>query len=154
VWEKVLVFPQEIDEKGVWTSVIQAHNCVHQALAKRVEGTVLHIVDGLENAKRLLMPGLVPLSKADVYIPAVSLASCFAKTIQCVLMDKAEKDFPGYGFGTHRGYGTPQHKAALETLGICPIHRKSYGPVKSLLQQTDPNLWESGSDLTSERSIL
>ncbi|TAK97871.1 MAG: ribonuclease HII, partial [Verrucomicrobia bacterium] len=41
-----------------------------------------------------------------------------------------EREFPGYGFAEHKGYGTPQHLAAIAELGPCPIHRRSFAPLK------------------------
>jgi ribonuclease HII len=130
--------PRGIDEVGVWTSLINAHNQVHEALEAKLRavdpwGELLHIVDGLENARRRLDARFTPLSSADLYVPAVSLASCFAKVVQCELMDLAAKSYPGYGFERHRGYDTPQHREALARLGVTPIHRKSYRTIRDLL---------------------
>lgn len=131
-WKVLTVSSEKVDELGVWRAVVLAHKSVHMLLAREVEGSVLHVVDGLQNAQKDL-PGLVTLAKADLLVPAVSLASCFAKVTQCQLMDEAETRYPGYGFGSHRGYGVPQHKKALKKLGACPIHRRSYSPIQRLL---------------------
>ena len=50
---------------------------------------------------------------------------------------KAELDlrFPGYGFARHKGYPTPEHLAALRSLGPCAIHRRSFGPVREAIAQ-------------------
>ena len=48
-------------------------------------------------------------------------------------MQAADALFPGYGFATHKGYPTAAHRAALERLGLCPLHRRSFGPVKQLM---------------------
>ncbi len=129
--------PAQIDALGVFKALLHAHREVHQALYEKVMASpgvsvASRVVDGLENARKAL-PGLTPMNKADLKVPAVSLASCFAKVLQCLLMDLAEQQYPGYAFGRHRGYGTPQHLAALNRQGVCPIHRKSYGPVKAIL---------------------
>jgi ribonuclease HII len=152
LWKAVAVPPESIDEVGVWTALIQAHNEAHAFLSTKLlerhpEATVLHIVDGLENAKKQLRKGLVPMTKADLHVPAVSLASCFAKAGQCALMDQADRLYPQYGFGSHRGYHSPQHCQALERFGVTPIHRKSYSSVKRYLNTpTTPNPWELGAD--------
>ena len=130
--------PQVIDEEGVFSVAIRLHNKVHEALAARLlavdpDCSRLHIVDGLENARSQLDAGLVPLAKADTFVPSVSLASCFAKVVQCELMNRAAKRYPGYGFEKHCGYGTPQHREALIRLGVTAIHRKSYRPIRDLL---------------------
>lgn len=136
-WKVVVVPSEKVDELGVWKAVIMAHRAVHDLLGRLVEGEALHVVDGLQNAQKSL-PGLITLPKADNLVPAVSLASCFAKVTQCQLMDEAEKKHPGYGFGSHRGYGVPAHKKALQKLGACPIHRRSYSPIKRLLAGGTP----------------
>ena len=46
---------------------------------------------------------------------------------------QAEADFPGYGFARHKGYGTPQHRLALEQLGVSDIHRRTFRPVAARL---------------------
>jgi ribonuclease HII len=51
--------------------------------------------------------------------------------------------YPGYGFGEHKGYATPQHYAAIERLGPCPIHRRSFAPFRQV--ETELDLFESSS---------
>ena len=51
------------------------------------------------------------------------------------LMQGFEGEFPGYGFGRHMGYGTAAHMEALDKLGPCPIHRRSFEPVRRRLAQ-------------------
>jgi len=140
LWKAIRVSPTHIDAVGVWNALIQAHNETHAFLGESltsqgVQSSVLHIVDGLENARNKLLSHLIPMAKADTKVPAVSLASCFAKVIQCKLMDQADKDYPGYGFRSHRGYHSPQHVAALKKLGVCPLHRRSYSSVKAYLKK-------------------
>ncbi len=143
LWSIRAVPPTIIDTLGVWKALIRAHNEVHQDLVKRIEGEALHIVDGLANAGALLDSHLVPLPKADDKVPAVSLASCFAKVVQCELMDAAHKQYPQYGFKNHRGYGVPEHQAALKKHGVCPLHRKSYRPVQKYLHVADESAQET-----------
>lgn len=144
-WKGVTVSASSIDQVGAWKALIQAHKEVHEFLEQQLleelpEATSLHVVDGLTNAH--LGPGLIPLPKADSLVPAVSLASCFAKVAQCALMNSADTQFPGYGFAKHRGYDTPQHRAALEKLGVCPIHRRSYATIKRLIEPSLQDLLE------------
>ena len=51
------------------------------------------------------------------------------------MMNAYDKEYPEYGFAQHKGYGTAQHIEALEKYGPCPIHRRSFEPVKSLVQR-------------------
>ncbi|WP_300556201.1 ribonuclease HII [Maricaulis sp.] len=68
--------------------------------------------------------------KGDSKVAAISAASIIAKTVRDDLMLLAEARFPGYGFAGHKGYPSPSHKDALIRLGPCPIHRRSYAPVR------------------------
>ncbi|KAB2900916.1 MAG: ribonuclease HII, partial [Dokdonella sp.] len=56
-----------------------------------------------------------------------------AKTTRDALMEQLDALHPGYGFARHKGYPTPEHLAALERLGPCPIHRRGFAPVRRLL---------------------
>ncbi len=69
----------------------------------------------------------------DCLVPAISAASILAKVHRDRLMMEFDELYPGYGFAQHAGYGTVRHLKALKTLGICPIHRKTYGPIQELL---------------------
>lgn len=68
--------------------------------------------------------------KGDSKVAAISAASIIAKTVRDDLMMLADRRFPGYGFAGHKGYPSPSHKDALMRLGPCPIHRRSYAPVR------------------------
>ena len=135
-WVLSRTSPKKIDDLGVWAAVIRAHNEVHAKLAQSLPSSesALHVVDGLENARSLLRAEIEPLTRADRIVPAVALASCFAKVAQCVAMDRAHAEYPQYGFDTSRGYGTPAHQEALRSHGICPLHRQSYRPIRKVLE--------------------
>lgn len=85
------------------------------------------------------LPGDLPaparaIIKGDLTEPAISAASILAKTHRDAQMASLCKLHPGYGFSGHKGYGTPAHAAALAELGPCPVHRRSFAPVKALLR--------------------
>ncbi len=67
--------------------------------------------------------------RADARSPQVAAASILAKTHRDAHMCRLDERFPGYGFAAHKGYGSPGHLAALERLGPCPEHRRSFAPV-------------------------
>lgn len=73
--------------------------------------------------------------KGDSLIPAISAASIIAKVARDHEMAELDIQYPGYGFASHKGYPSKAHLAALETLGIAPVHRRSYAPVRRLLDQ-------------------
>ena len=71
--------------------------------------------------------------KGDLTEPSIGAASILAKVQRDGEMMALNQQYPGYGFDRHKGYPTKVHLAALEQLGVCPAHRKSFGPVRRLL---------------------
>lgn len=69
----------------------------------------------------------------DNSVPVISAASILAKEYRDAAMVRWERDYPGYGFAAHKGYGTAQHIEALERLGPCDLHRRSFAPVRKLI---------------------
>jgi ribonuclease HII len=73
--------------------------------------------------------------RGDDTVAAIAAASILAKTARDTLMRRLHEDYPAYGFDRHMGYGTAAHLAALRVHGACPQHRRSFAPVKLLLDQ-------------------
>lgn len=73
--------------------------------------------------------------KGDSRVAAISAASILAKVCRDREMVEMDAEYPGYGFAKHKGYPTKVHMEALEALGICPAHRKSYAPVRKILMR-------------------
>lgn len=71
--------------------------------------------------------------KGDEKIAEISAASILAKVCRDEEMETMDSLYPGYGFADHKGYGTKFHLDALQSLGPCPIHRRSFSPISSLL---------------------
>jgi len=82
-------------------------------------------------------PGLVCAAEAwvggDARDAAIGAASILAKVTRDHLMLELHRRWPHYGFDRHKGYPTPQHLAALQELGPCPEHRRSFAPVRQVL---------------------
>ncbi len=72
--------------------------------------------------------------------PAISAASIVAKVERDRLMRELDTRFPGYGFAAHKGYGTRAHLEALHRLGPCTAHRRSFAPVRMVIEQLALNL--------------
>ena len=73
--------------------------------------------------------------KGDAKSLSIAAASILAKTARDDYMDELDGEFPMYGFKQHAGYGTKQHLEAIETYGATIHHRKSFEPIKSMLQK-------------------
>jgi ribonuclease HII len=71
-----------------------------------------------------------PLIHGDARCVSIACASIVAKVARDRMMHDLDPTFPGYGFSQNKGYGTPQHLFALEQLGPCPIHRRSFAPLR------------------------
>lgn len=69
----------------------------------------------------------------DALSASIAAASIIAKTTRDGWMAEYDVQYPGYGFAVHKGYPTPQHEAALRALGACPLHRRSFAPVRQAL---------------------
>jgi ribonuclease HII len=115
-------------------NILQAtHRAMNEALRPLRPQHAL--VDGLR-VKSLTVPQ-TPLVKGDARSYSIAAASVLAKVTRDRLMVTADANWPGYGFAKHKGYGTPEHLAALAAQGPCPIHRRSFAPLK----QPEPELF-------------
>jgi len=74
----------------------------------------------------------IPIVQGDALVPAISAASILAKTFRDAWMRSYHEIWPHYGFASHKGYATPEHLAALDCHGACPLHRRSFMPVKEI----------------------
>lgn len=71
--------------------------------------------------------------KGDSLVANIAAASVIAKVTRDREMVELDRQYPGYGFARHKGYPTVHHLAALNSLGVSPVHRRSFGPVARLL---------------------
>jgi ribonuclease HII len=78
-----------------------------------------------------------PLVKGDARSLSIAAASILAKTSRDAFMVEQDRLYPGYSLAQHKGYGTSLHQMALKTLGSCEIHRKSFQPIRCLLQPVE-----------------
>ncbi|MND93242.1 Ribonuclease HII [compost metagenome] len=90
------------------------------------------LVDG--NYRFKLPCAVTPVVKGDSRSLSIAAASILAKTARDRLMIEMDATYPGYGFASHKGYNAPIHQQALNTLGPCPEHRRSWAPIKALLE--------------------
>lgn len=73
--------------------------------------------------------------KGDDLVPAISAASIIAKVTRDNYMKSLDNEYPKYGFGIHKGYGTKAHLEAVKKYGVTPFHRKTFAPIRDILIQ-------------------
>ncbi len=126
VWAVCLIDEARIDEINILQATFEA---MRGAVGKLSVLPDYCLVDGNRD------PGLglptLTVVKGDAKCATVAAASILAKVTRDRLMVEYDGQYPGYGFAVHKGYGTKAHYAAIDKLGLCPIHRrtflKSYG---------------------------
>ena len=146
-WGLGVVWPARIDAINILQATFEAMSravrCLRHAPAqllidgnKTLPREVLTLHWGKTHSAAL--PAQRYIIGGDAIEPAISAASILAKTYRDTLMTHMEKRWPGYGFATHKGYGTEDHYQALRRLGPCPQHRLTFRgvlPEKPVAQQ-------------------
>jgi ribonuclease HII len=132
---------EEVDRLGLTEAVrLAMHRAVAEAEANAGEKASELIVDGSYNffAED---PRARTVVGADAIIPEASAASIIAKVARDTWMaTDAARDFPAYQFEKHVGYGTALHLAMLKLYGVSTLHRKSFRPIKELLEWPVPSV--------------
>ncbi|QCT96291.1 ribonuclease HII [Stutzerimonas degradans] len=137
----------EIQEKALAWCIARAEveeidrlNILHAtmlAMQRAVEGLSvlprLALIDG--NRCPVLSVPSAAVVQGDASVPAIAAASILAKVSRDREMQALDLVYPGYGLAGHKGYPTPAHLQALESLGPTPIHRRSFAPVRVLLER-------------------
>lgn len=129
-WAVAAASVQEIDTINILQATLLA---MERAVKNLPQPPHQLLVDGKQVPQNLPCPAEA-IIRGDQTVPSISAASILAKTYRDGLMMKLDKRFPKYGFKQHKGYGTPQHLAALREWGVTPIHRRSFAPIRQLLQ--------------------
>ena len=125
-----VVEPEEIDRVNVYQASLAA-------MSRAVAGLSIRPQHVLVDARRIPVCDLPQeaIIKGDAHCHAIAAASILAKTVRDALMRGYEDEFPGYGFGDHKGYCTDAHRDAIRRLGPCAIHRRSF------MLLPPPKLW-------------
>ncbi|MGD9144225.1 MAG: ribonuclease HII [Anaerolineae bacterium] len=129
-WGVGAVAPAGIDELGIVPATRKAMHLALQALSPPADYL---LVDYLRLPEVALPQTSMP--KGDARILSIAAASIVAKVSRDRMMVELDAQYPGYGFGRHKGYGTAQHRAALAALGPSPTHRLSFAPLRSAAAQ-------------------
>ena len=118
---------EEIDR----INILRATHLAMKRAAEDIPEADYLLVDGLP------VPGLPKEScniiKGDARSASIAAASIIAKVYRDRLMVELDKQYPGYGLAENKGYGTALHLQALKELGVTPIHRKSFAPVRDII---------------------
>ncbi len=130
-WAVARASVAEIDELNILQASLLAMHRAVQALQPQPRYV---LVDG--NRLPRWPYASEPVVGGDDLVPAIAAASILAKVQRDSELVALDLRYPGYGFAAHKGYPTPAHLQALQALGITPIHRRSFAPVKSLLAGT------------------
>jgi ribonuclease HII len=104
------------------------HRAMNEALAKLQPAPEHALVDG-RPVKTMTVPQTA-IVQGDARSYSIAAASVLAKVARDRLMLEFDRQWPKYGFAEHKGYGTAQHLAAIAAHGPCPIHRRSFAPLR------------------------
>lgn len=127
----IVIDREEIDRINIFQATMVG---MTRALLGLTPAATQALIDGNQLPKNLPCPARA-IVDGDALEPAISAASILAKVSRDRLMVAMDAHYPGYGFADHKGYSTPAHLAALQRLGPCAEHRRSFAPVKLLLDQ-------------------
>ncbi|HET8597887.1 MAG TPA: ribonuclease HII [Castellaniella sp.] len=129
-WAVMQASVEDIDRLNILQATLQAMREACQGLARPAR---LILVDGNRLPAGLPCPARAVVG-GDALEPAISAASILAKTARDACCLTLHAQFPQYAFDQHKGYGTALHLARLAAHGPCPAHRRSFAPVRRLLQ--------------------
>lgn len=117
---------QEIDEIGIL-------NATKLAMKRAIDSLLIQPQHLLLDAIKLPSVDIPQTSiiKGDAKCLSIAAASIVAKVTRDGMMEQMDVKYPGYGFSSHKGYGTKFHMESLNRLGPCPIHRFSFAPVRA-----------------------
>jgi len=131
-WAVACASVEEIDTLNILQATLLAMRRAIEALGVEPEEVC---VDGL-HVPAVAFPCRA-IVDGDARVRAISAASILAKTARDAEMREMDARYPAYGFANHKGYGTPEHMAALRVHGPCEIHRRSFEPVQMRLLQEE-----------------
>lgn len=126
-----IVDAEEIDLLGIDNAVKKAMLLALQQLEKGSGITLAYVIVDGAKTKQLDSYSSQRILKGGLYHYSIAAGSILAKVTRDRIIKKLAATYPHYGFEKHVGYGTKEHMKAIQTFGPCPIHRKSFEPIKS-----------------------
>ncbi|HET7556894.1 MAG TPA: ribonuclease HII [Rhodanobacteraceae bacterium] len=127
-WSVIAIEVGEIDRINIYHARMAGMLRAVIALSSR---PAFALIDG-NRLPRQLPCRARAIVDGDALIPSISAASIVAKVTRDRIMRELDARWPGYGFARHKGYSVPEHLDALQRLGPCPQHRRSFAPVREL----------------------
>ncbi|MFH1665186.1 MAG: ribonuclease HII [Candidatus Omnitrophota bacterium] len=122
-----IVDVEDIDRLNIFNATLLA---MKMAVGELEEEPDYLLIDG--KMEVLLPQPRTCLIGGDSISGSIACASIVAKVFRDKIMVEEDRKYPLYGFGKHKGYGTRQHMESLRKYGLCPIHRKTFGPFGSM----------------------
>ena len=128
-WAVGVVSAAEIDQVNIYRAGLLAMRRAIEGLSPAPE----HVLLDARRVPEVLIPQ-TPIIKGDAKSITIGAASILAKTHRDGLLVALDAQYPGYGFAAHKGYPVASHVEALRKLGACPEHRRSFAPVREVLE--------------------
>ena len=122
---------EEIDTINILQASLLAMRRAVEALDVR---PAVLLVDGTERIPRMTLPQRTIVG-GDSRCRVIGAASIIAKVYRDQWMARADERYPGYQFSSHKGYGSPIHKSAIQKLGPSPLHRRTFSGVREYLER-------------------
>lgn len=130
-WATAVISVEEVDRLNILRATLLG---MERALLHLPRPPASAQIDGNQRPASPMCP-VETIVDGDAKHANIAAASIIAKETRDTIMEELALEYPGYGFEKHFGYFTVQHQAALKELGPCPIHRRSFEPVQSMLLQ-------------------
>ncbi len=152
-WSVAVASVEEVDRLNIlWATMLAMQRAVHKLMASIEMGSIEMapietasiekvapieiLVDG-NRCPELPYPSRAVVG-GDATVQQISAASILAKVARDAYMLELHEQYPHYGFDRHKGYPTREHIAALKTHGASPVHRRSFAPVREVIEQRRP----------------
>ncbi len=119
---------QRIDQINILQATFEA---MRRAILALTVSADFALIDGRDVPSGLACPAKA-IIKGDAKILSIAAASIIAKVTRDRVLQQADLSYPAYGFASNKGYGSPQHLAAIAKFGATPLHRLSFAPLRNL----------------------
>src|SRR6185503_5963308 len=142
---------EEIDTINIYHASLLAMRRAVEGLPRKPQ----HVLVDARTIPGISMPQNA-FNKGDGLNFSIAAASIIAKTTRDSMMDQLDREHPGYGFASHKGYPTPEHKAAVVKLGVCTMHRMSFPALHELQGEFSPLFYSLRDELyaAADRAAL